>query len=727
MRLQLILFFVLTALITQLWCNNLRAQTLISGTVADNKGAALPGANIYLEGTYDGVSSDQDGFFRFNSLAIGNQVIKINFIGYDGFSQVIILDGKPILLNVVLNESFNLMNAVTITAGAFEAGDEKKTVVMNSIDMVTTAGAMGDIYGALQTLPGTVTNGESGKLFVKGGSSDESQTYIDGTLVMVPYNSSPPNLATRGRFNPFMFKGTIFSTGGYSAEYGQALSSVLQLSTNDVPVEDELNISLLSVGCGLAGTKRWNTGAITTSVSYSNLRPYMMITPQNVSWNHPPEELETALSFRQETGKSGLLKMYVAYSSSTLSLNKNDLNQENEAIAYNLNNNNLFLNTSWRTSLGTKWTYRTGISLTNNEDITKYNQVNYTETIKGIHLKNIFSHQVNEKLIIKMGSDLFIKEYVSDYKEKTEMAYNILNNNNISVFSEAELYITSKFIARIGGRVEYSDYMKKTTFSPRFSAAYKTSDYSQFSLAYGWFYQDPANNYLLWASQLDPERADHYILSFQSSKNERTFRSEIYYKDYRDLTKYADGAFYLPETYSNTGHGYATGLDVFWRDNKTIKRGEYWISYSYLDTKRDFKNYPYEVIPTFASKHNLSFVYKHWFSSLRSLVGASYKFSSPRYYTDPNQPGFNNQKTIPYHTLDLNWSFLYRENIIFYAGVSNVLGFKQEFGYSYAQIPDQDGIYQSQAIVPGADRFFVIACFITLSNRGDKNQLDKIN
>ncbi|MDO9615832.1 MAG: TonB-dependent receptor, partial [Bacteroidota bacterium] len=113
-----------------------------------------------------------------------------------------------------------------------------------------------DVYGALQSLPGTTVNGESGRLFVKGGDSEESQTYIDGSLVSVPYNSSAPNLATRGRFNPFMFKGTIFSTGGYSAEYGQALSSVLLLSTNDMSAEDQLDLSFLSVGVEVAGTKK---------------------------------------------------------------------------------------------------------------------------------------------------------------------------------------------------------------------------------------------------------------------------------------------------------------------------------------------------------------------------------------------------------------------------------------------------------------------------------------
>ncbi|MDP2335056.1 MAG: TonB-dependent receptor, partial [Bacteroidota bacterium] len=215
------------------------SQTVITGKVTEEHGEPLPGANAYLQGTYDGTSSGENGVFKFKTSKSGTQVLRVEFMGYEALAQNLELKGDTIRLNIQLKEAFNVLNAVTITAGTFEASDKKQAVTITPIDMVTTAGAAGDVYGALQSLPGTSTNGESGRLFVKGGDSEESQTYIDGSLVYVPYNSSAPNLATRGRFNPFMFKGTVFSTGGYSAEYGQALSSVLLLNTNDMPAEDQ--------------------------------------------------------------------------------------------------------------------------------------------------------------------------------------------------------------------------------------------------------------------------------------------------------------------------------------------------------------------------------------------------------------------------------------------------------------------------------------------------------
>ena len=206
---------------------NVSAQTVITGKVTEEGGLPMAGANVYLQGTYDGISSNENGTFKFKSTKKGTFDLVIGLVGYEPFTKKVELKGDTIKVYAKLKEAFNQLNAVTITAGTFEAGDKKQAVILTPLDMVTTAGAVGDVYGALQTLPGTTTNGESGRLFVKGGDSEESQTYIDGALVSVPYSSSAPNLAARGRFNPYMFKGTIFSTGGYSAEYGQALSSVL--------------------------------------------------------------------------------------------------------------------------------------------------------------------------------------------------------------------------------------------------------------------------------------------------------------------------------------------------------------------------------------------------------------------------------------------------------------------------------------------------------------------
>jgi len=705
---------------------NTFSQTVITGKVTQEKGEPMPGASVYLQGTYDGTSTDENGKFILKTIKKGPFNLLAGFMGFEQDSQKVELKGDTVHLDIQLKEAFNKLDAVTITAGTFEASDKRRAVTITPLDMMTTAGARGDVYGALQSLPGTTTNGESGRLFVKGGDSEESQTYIDGSLVYVPYNSSAPNISTRGRFNPFMFKGMVFSTGGYSAEYGQALSSVLLLNTKDMPTEDQLDLSFMSIGIEAAGTKLWKDGAVTGSFTYNNLAPYMKITPQNYDWIHAPETGTGEVSIRQKTGKTGMLKFYSSFKKSDFIINQESLDQEGSSFDYKLANDNYFMNASWNGQLGEKWLMTSAASFTNNFDDIRYDQTTVGKKTIGTHLKNVFSHLFTDKFTLKFGGELFAKTFSQNVQMPAEIHNNSFTNNLIAGFTEAQVYASSKFVTRIGARVEYSDYLKNATFSPRLSTAYKVSDKSQFSLAYGWFYQNPLDDYLLYTHQLNPERADHYTFSYQSSLNDRTFRVELYYKDYKNLVKINGNAFYLPSSYSNTGSGYAKGLDLFWRDSKTIKNGDYWISYSYLDTKRDYRNFPVEAIPTFASKHNLSVVYKHWIGSLRSLVSVNYKYSSPRVYNDPNSPIFNGEKMLPYQSLDLSCSFLYRKNIIFYGAVTNLLGFKNEFGRRYADTPDSGGNYPSVAIAPSSNRFYVVACFITLTRKGEANQLDKI-
>ena len=707
---------------------NLLAQTSITGTIRDAKGETLTGANIYLEGTYDGTSSNLEGIFLLESSESGEQKLCIEFIGFKKFSKEIKLEGSGIDLDIIeMQEEFNELTAVSITAGTFEAGDKKKSIALSSIDMVTTDGSSGDVYGALQALPGTTTVGESGKLFVKGGDSRESKTYIDGTLVYVPYSSSSPNTSVRGRFSPFMFSGMMFSTGAYSAEYGQALSSVLSLKTNAMPVQDQLNISLLSVGAELGGTKTWDNASITAAIGYNNLTPYMKIVPQYTQWEHEPQSLSGDMSFRLKTGKSGMLKFYGSINRSSLTTIEESLNRPGSAFNYQLVNDNQFINASWAGEIRENLILTSAFSFTNNQDKISIDSMKLNESLRGTHAKVSIKHRISDRLKLLAGTEWYARTYRQEFPQIELPEYNSYTNHTLTGFLEAELYASSSFITRVGTRLEYSDYLKRASLAPRFSMAYKLGNKSQLSLAYGWFFQDPDNEFLLQSSSLDYERADHYTFNYMMTGNKRMLRTEIHFKQYKNLVKYGVSEDQSYSFINNQGSGYAYGLDFFWRDRKSIKNGEYWISYSYIESMRDYLDYPYEAVHNYTSKHNLTLVYKHWFDRLRSQLGVNYSVASPRYYNNPNTNIFNGEKSMAYQSLNVNWSYLLKQHVIFYASVSNLLGSEQQFGYKYANVPDEEGIYQSAPILPGAKRWFLIGCFITLSKNKEINQLDKIN
>lgn len=715
---RLILFFILlnTAFIAS-------AQTVIQGVVKEASGEKLPGANIYFDQTQIGTSSDIDGKFEFTTSLTGKANLHVAFIGYKNFIQPISFNEDSIFITIILKPAFNQLDAVTISAGAFEASDKMKSVELRSLDIVTTAGALGDIAGALQTLPGTTTVGESGRLFVRGGDATETQTFIDGMLVPNPYTTGAPNLAVRGRFNPFIFGGTIFSVGGYSAEYGQALSSVLQLNTKDLPQENKTDVSLMTVGGSAAVTRLGKKNAITATVDYTNIAPYTEIISQNVDWIKAPESIGSELSFRQKTKGNGMFKLYGKFGRNNLKLNTVDLDSKDGFRTFELQNDNLYLNSNWRRTLGDKWSVKTGASYTKNVDDMNVSDVGITENLEAGFFKVVMKNYTSDRVNIKFGGEALIQSFSEKIEVESFRQKNDYTENRFSGFGEAEIYLSTKVALQVGGRLEQSDINDQLILAPRFSSAYKLNKNSQVSLAYGQFYQQAPKNVLLQTCEVDEQQSTHYILNYQINKNRRLLRVEPYYKDYKNLITYKSD---LSEI-GNDGKAYAYGLDVFYKDLKTLKNTQFWISYSYLNTERKYKDYPEEVTPTFASKHSLSIVYKLWVSEWKSMISCSARYSTPRSFNNPNQSEFNDSKTTPFRTLDLSWSYLPKKHIIFYTAITNVLGFENQFGSRFSSQPDSNGRYAQSDILPSAKRFIFIGCFLTFTKKGTANQLDTLN
>ena len=250
-----------------------QAQVKILGRITDNRNKPLAGVSVQLKNTYDGATSDSVGNYSFTTDEKGEQVLEISSSGYFAVLQKIAIGSSPIVQNIALKEQITELKAVVISAGSFEASDKNKGAVLNSIDIVTTPSANGDVTSAFKTLPGTQQVGESEGLFVRGGTATESKIYMDGNLVNNFFYSSTPGIATRGRFNPFLFKGTVFSTGGYSALYGQALSSALILESTDLPerTQADVGISVVGVGGGIQHLSKDKKSSWGISFNHTNL------------------------------------------------------------------------------------------------------------------------------------------------------------------------------------------------------------------------------------------------------------------------------------------------------------------------------------------------------------------------------------------------------------------------------------------------------------------------
>lgn len=700
------------------------SQTTLKGKVIDEQKNPIIAANVFLKGTYDGTITDENGEFTFKTTLSGNQILQISFISFETLIVKIEIENyQP--KTFLLKDDLNTLDAVVVSAGTFKAGDNSKVTVLKPLDIVTTAGSVGNIIGALETLPGTQTVGESGRLFVRGGESNETQTYVDGIRVAQPYVATANNVPTRGRFSPFLFDGITFSTGGYSAEYGDALSSVLLLNTIDEPIQDQTDISIMTVGTGLGKTKKWENSSITFNTSYINLAPYQAIIPQNLDWNKPVEVFSGESIFRAKI-KKGLLKVYTAFDKTNFDINQKDINFEDK-IQVDMTNSNFYLNSSFVGYVAENTKLQTGLSYGYSQNKINIANDKVDNNERSLHYKLKFTQFLTHRIKLNFGGDYFHTNFDESFKENQANSFLSGYDNNLgALFAETEIFFSKKLAMNVGLRGSNASIVNDFVVEPRISMAYKIAENNQVSLAYGTFNQTPNQSYLKYTSNLNYENTSHYILNYMYNKEGKMFRAEAYYKDYNDLVKYNTSSAKFDSDFNNNGYGFAKGIDLFWRDNKSIKNLEYWISYSFIDSKRDYKNYETNVTPSFIAKHNFSLVTKYWVEKLKSQISGTYSYNSGRPYDNPNSSEFMNEQTKSYNNLSFSWAYLLSQQKILFLSVSNAIGTNNVFGYNYANSPDLNGQFQRQAITQPASRFIFVGFFWTISDNKKTNNLDNL-
>ncbi|MBQ0786666.1 MAG: carboxypeptidase-like regulatory domain-containing protein [Oceanihabitans sp.] len=514
---------------------SLSAQT-ISGIVTDAKNNPIVQANVYLEGTYDGGTTNAKGAFSFKTEETGTQNLLVSFVGFETYTMLGDISYMKDL-KIQLREDVNSLDTVVLSAGTFSAGDNSKVNALKPLDVVTTASALGDFVGALQTLPGTTTVAEDGRLFVRGGEAEETQIFIDGIKVFTPYSPTTNNTPTRGRYSPFLFDGITFSTGGYSAEYGQALSSVLLLNTTGEPDQEKTDIGIMTLGASLGNTQKWKNNSLSVNASYINLAPYNAVFKSRNDWKKPSEVASGEAVFRQKIN-NGMLKLYTAFEATNFELTQEDINAS-KGVHFKLKNNNLYFNGSYKGMLSDSWTLETGMSYTLANDKINIDAADIKDTENSFHGKVKLKHRFNNRFKLNFGAEYLATNFNENYQDTftPKVAYGF-NNNISAAFTEADIFFSRKLALKAGLRLEHSALFDEVTLSPRVSMAYKTSDKSQVSLAYGDFYQNPNSSILKFEQDLQAQQTSHYILNYQYNGKKQLFRAEAYYKDYDQLVKY---------------------------------------------------------------------------------------------------------------------------------------------------------------------------------------------
>lgn len=658
------------------------AQQIISGTVTDGH-HPIAGANVFVKGTTDGCLTDSLGHFSFSTLKADSVQLMVTCIGYDNAERDWQKGHKPLAIR--LYERTTTIDEVIVTGSTFQFGQANGVKQLGALDVVLDGGSCGDIVAALQSLPGTQKVGEDGKLYVRGGSSEECQTYINGMHVLQPYSTTAPNSPSRGRFSPFLFKGITFSLGGYDAEYGQALSSVLPMETTDASVSDKLGVSASLIGWNIGGTKATKQGCWSMNATYMDLGMYNRLFPDRWTWRKPYRQLSFETQWKTQPTPSSVWKSYLGFDRTTLSL-------DTDGRTLHLEENNLYLNSVAKGSAKGYVTWFAGLAggmVWQDISDALLHGDRYRYRTGELHLKTKASKTLTAWMKGTIGMESFFRYQWLDYRLPDRL-HDSKGYLLPALFAMTQYKFFRGCSVEASLRTEYSSLSHRCTLLPRLLLNYNPARHWLLSLSAGSYTQEPADTIL--ARSLEPSRsslAHHYIAGLQYSFGNTLVRMEAYYKRYSHLPLLSQGH------YTTDGHGMSRGFDLFIDDRSLLPNLTTMLSYSYNDSRRRYLNDLTEQQPPYVSRHNLRLALKYGISIFNFALTES--FASGRK---------SEGRTTPYYnSLDASVTYLASKRVIIYASLSNLLGRKNIYGYS-----------GGKPITNGSDRFFYIGIFVSLKS-----------
>ena len=681
--------------------NSTSAQTIISGKISDSYGKPVSLANVYLKQTYEGTVSNEEGSFSFVTSAKGIGVLIISATGMKVFEKEITLKNDSLAIIAVLQEQVALLGDFVVTAGSFEASDKKRGVQLRSLDIVTTAGSGGDIYGALQTLPGVAPGNSESGLLVRGGAAHESKTIIDGMMVTNPFFGDVPDIPARARFSAFGFSGMVFSAGGYSAEYGQALSSVLLLNSNNNFEENSNSLSITAASAAFSATKIFKgKRALYADANMSNLHTLFRLVPQNREWQTPPKGVGTTIAYVADNDSGTHFRIQAKYQHNNLALYLPDTDNSTTKTLFSNQTVNQTIYTVYTKPLRNGWKLFSGLSFQYDNQQKMLNTTALPQRELFMQLRSAINKRINRFIQFKTGIEWqrhFFRTTFNQWQHQFDNVY-------VGGFAEADSRLSGRFMMKTGIRLENSLLNKNSRLSPRLVMVYKTGQKSQLSAAYGHFYQHPSNQLFAQNNHLRFEKAVHYLVNYQYMNSQYTLRLEAFYKKYTDLTTFSGFNNRLQDI-SNNGKGYAKGVDVFLRDNKSgIKNLDYWISYSYIQSERIFQNLRFMATPSFAPAHTLNLVTKYELDRIRSRISLTYTYSSAKYFYNP--VSFERFSTDNFQNVSFSCSHItsvFKMFTVLYLSVANLFNISNIINYRFSD----DGVHV-QKVVPSAFRSFFI-------------------
>jgi len=593
MQSKTILYFILSfhILINTNYSQDKGLVGKIEGFIIDAESKTeLIGANILLINTTIGAATDIKGKFIIENAPIGNYSVKISFMGYDPIikTDIIVRSNRTTSINGQLSPSSIESDEVVVEAAYFQKNVEQplSSINFSGEEIRRAPGSAGDVSRILMSLPSVAkVNDQSNTLIVRGGSPIENTFYIDN--IEIPnINHFPSQGASGGAIgmlNVDFIQDVDFFTGGFSAIYGNKLSSIMDLSFregNNERVEGQLDLNFAGFG-GIIEGPLFSENA---NFMISARRSYIdfLIKMIDVGSSVAPTYGDIVGKIVYDIDKNNKLMLLGVFGDDHMSSNQQNA-IDNKMVFYG--DQDIYQSTvglNWRSLWSKKGYSNTSFSFNSMNFIEDFYETGTSELLTinrsndmFYQVRNINYYQFNKMHSIKFGVEVkhIIAEYDNWYSEYTDAIGNpvesftideTVSGNIISAFGSYIFKPGARLALTFGGRSDYFSYANEFKFSPRFSFSYSFSDKTKLNGSTGLFYQSLPSKLLVSNERnknLNIPVATHFILGVEQLLTESTqLTFELYQKNYSNfpMDPNQPGIFLIDEAYNTQGFYFNT-------------------------------------------------------------------------------------------------------------------------------------------------------------------------
>jgi len=614
----------------------------ISGFVYDAEtNEPVSYANVFLENTSLGSTSDSSGYYEMKNIPPGLYRLSARLMGYrPKFIYLNLNSGRRLEIDFYLKTDVLAMDEIVATADRerkiIQPQMSKYTFGARQFSIVPSYGET-DVFRTLDMLPGVVsTNDFKSQLYIRGGNSDQNLVLLDGAVMYNPFHFS----GILSAFDVDAIHKVDFYAGGFGAEYGGRLSSVVDIKsrTGRDRWRNQLSLSPLSAKL-MTELPLWSWG----NFMISGRRSYVNGIAKELGGSVQPDFYDgiTNLTIRPTKYDTVTLSSFYGRDDVVLQISDKDELMSNQNWCSALNYKRRFgerLFVKLNTSYGE---FSTGVPDPLEKSKSKLNRMK--DVHYGLGLNYVFSPgfalkaggEYRESDIYYKTADPIVAEMIFDERVYEQAAY-------IQAFMRP-----GKWTFETGLRA--NRYAKNGGFmvEPRVNVYYDLYNFLTLKAGYGRYSQNlvtiynendtynPVDIWLPPTDDLKAAMADHFILGANYKTPNFIASAEAYYRDYRNLTQYNRERLYAFDPYFVQGSGYSYGLDLsaqyLWKD------WQVWASYGFLKAiKRLPFQYPEpgidEFAPRYDRRHSLNVLLdchpnEKWEVSARFVYGSGMPFS----------------------------------------------------------------------------------------------------